>query len=230
MIGRNIWHDKWTAHFIGCLLFIARNRNVSPFLFVPHSLPLKLRRTCFWLQEEIWARREHHLYLQTLWRCCWKVRKRLCDATSIHFSLECHTNVATVCLQVLRVSLRLISLLSRRTMVQAIFTHSSLTCRRNLTNRQRKLLTSSSSREGTTTRWARCVDYMIYSVTGRTVNLSPFHSFRLSRAAWWRVCQERGWSPGICVAPLYPFVCLRDVFASSVFLTLTGSWTLYWQK
>lgn len=40
-----------------------------------HSLPLKLRRTCCWLQEETWATRERRLYLQTLWHCCWKVRK-----------------------------------------------------------------------------------------------------------------------------------------------------------
>lgn len=41
-----------------------------------HSLPPKLRRTCSWLQEETWARKEHCWYLQTLWRCSWKVRKQ----------------------------------------------------------------------------------------------------------------------------------------------------------
>lgn len=51
------------------------DKRLRPSLFhAPRRLPLKLRRTCIWRQEEIWERRERRLCLQTLWRCCWKAR------------------------------------------------------------------------------------------------------------------------------------------------------------
>lgn len=59
------------------------------------------------------------------------------------------------------------------------------------------------------TAWHDC----FYCIPVPTVSLNPSCSFRLSRAAWWRACQERGSSPGLCV-------CLSNILLLSMFVSI----------
>lgn len=170
------------------------------FLSTSHRLPLKLRRTCNWQREEIWERREHHLCLQTLWRCCWRVSGCALELSSAFVFLRTgHQNVLPCVSRYC--SCHWDPSAYRRDVLRAgpsVHTHHSPAA---------GMWPASKENSGQVHSAERLPQQGEHGVDGTAafpaclvhpVTLSLSCSSRLSRAAWWRACQQRRWSLGTC--------------------------------
>lgn len=170
-------------------------------LLLNPRLPLKLRRTCSWQQEEIWERREHRSCLQTLWRCCWRVRGQLWrwSCSGLPLDLDWPRRCCFVSSGIARV------IETHQPIVETYYgpghLYTLITHLQQESDQQaKKIVDKFIQQRGYHNKVCRAwvARPPFFCTRAHPVGLNLSCSSRLSRAAWWRAFQQRRWSLGTC--------------------------------